>query len=68
VAAETGKTRSEVVKESRKRGILTGTAVVATGVATATVGFLPLGVLGLGASSVLAYRWIKHRMDNGIKF
>ncbi len=68
MAAEGNKTRSEVVKESRKRGLLTGGVAIATGVATATVGFLPLTVVGIGATSVLAYRWIKHRMDNGIKF
>lgn len=60
--------RSEVVKESRKRGAMAGGAAIATGVATATLGIVPLTVVGAGATGVLAFRWWKHRSKNGIKF
>jgi len=68
MAKSTGKSRSEVVTESRKRGAAATGAAVATGVATATIGFVPLTVVGVGATGMLAYRWWKHRSENGIKF
>ena len=61
------KSRSEVVAESKKKGIVAGAATVATvavGVAlspyVAAVAAVPTVVLG--------YRWWKHRAENGIKF
>jgi hypothetical protein len=68
VADDAPKTRSEVLAESRKKGILAGGAAIATGVAVAAVGSVPIAVLGVGATSVLTYRWVKHRLKNGIKF
>ena len=62
------KTRREVIAETRRRGYLAGGAAVATGVATATVGFVPLGAIGLGATGWLAYRWLAHRFKNGVRF
>lgn len=62
------KGRTDIVKESRKRGALAGGAAIATGVATATLGVVPLTVVGVGATGVLAVRWWKHRAKNGIKF
>jgi len=66
--AEKGKTRREVIAESRRKGYLAGGAAVATGVMSATVGFVPLGVVGLGATGWLTVRWVKHRVRNGIRF
>lgn len=66
--SKSGVGRSDVVKESRKRGALAGGAAIATGVATATLGVVPLTVVGVGATGVLALRWWKHRSKNGIKF
>ena len=63
-----GRGRTDVVKESRKRGAIAGGAAIATGVATATLGVVPLTVVGVGATGVLAFRWWKHRAKNGIKF
>jgi hypothetical protein len=68
MARKEQKTRKEVLTDSRKRAVIAGSAAVATGVATATVGFLPLGVVGLVATGYFGYRWIKHRIDNGIRF
>ena len=50
--------------ESRKRGLVAGGAAVATGVATATVGVVPLTVAGLAGTGYLTYRWWKHRAKN----
>lgn len=60
--------RSDVVKESKKKGALAGSAAVLTGVGAATIGLAPLTVAGIGATGLLAYRWWKHRAKNGIKF
>ena len=68
VANRSTKSRSEVLAESRRKGAVATGAAVATGVATATIGFLPLGALGLGATGVLTWRWVKHRAKNGIRF
>lgn len=68
MARKEQKTRKEVVSDSRKKAVIAGTAGVATAVATATVGFMPLGVVCLGATGYLTYRWLKHRIDNGIRF
>ncbi len=63
------KTRTEVKEESRKRGIAATAAAVATGAVTvASGGLVPLGVVGIGATGALTYRWWKHRAKNGIKF
>lgn len=62
------KPRSEVMSESKRKGVYAG-------VATAAV--VGLGVVGapffLSAAAavpaaVLTYRWWKHRAENGIKF
>ncbi len=60
--------RKEVLKESRRRGALAGTTGALTGVAAATLGVVPLTVVGAGATGVFAYRWLKHRAQNGIRF
>ena len=66
--AEEQRSRQEVLAESKRKGKVAGGAAVVAGVATATVGFFPLGVMGLGATGYYTWRWIKFRIDNGIKF
>lgn len=63
-----GKGRKDVVEESRKKGLIAGSSAVATGVAAATVGLVPLTIAGVGATGFFTYRWIKHRARNGIRF
>jgi hypothetical protein len=53
--------------EARKKGFVTAAAAVgsvAMGVAVAPAA----GVVGLGATAYLGYRWLKYRIDNGIRF
>lgn len=61
-------TTSREIKESeaRKKGLVTAAAVgsVAMGVAVAPAA----GVVGLGATAYLGYKWLKYRIDNGIRF
>jgi len=61
------KTRSEVLEESRKKGIVAGATTagaVAAGVLVAPVA----GVFAAVPAAYLAYKWWKHRAENGIKF
>jgi hypothetical protein len=61
------KTRSEVLEESRKKGIVTGAATagaIAAGVALSPVA----GALAAVPAAYLAYKWWKHRAENGIRF
>ena len=60
-------TRSEVLKESKRKGMVAGAA---------TAGAVTLGVLGWPVvatvaavpAAVLTHRWWKHRAENGIRF
>jgi uncharacterized membrane protein len=61
------KSRSEVVEESRRKGLVAGVAAAATitiGVAGAPV----LAVVAAVPTALLGWRWWKHRAENGIKF
>jgi hypothetical protein len=61
------KSRSEVVAESRRKGVRAGAiaaASVALGIAHAPV----VAVVGGAASAWLGWRWWKHRAENGLKF
>jgi len=61
------KTRTEVLEESRKKGLVTGAATV--GAITAGVLVAPVaGALAAVPAAYLAYKWWKHRSENGIKF
>ena len=59
--------RKSGVEESKKRGLAAGGAAVAT-VAAATLGAVPLAIVGAGATGALTLRWWKHRSKNGIRF
>lgn len=61
------KTRTEVLEESRKKGIVAGATTagaIAAGVFVAPVA----GVVAAVPAAYFAYKWWKHRANNGIKF
>lgn len=61
------KTRTEVLEESRKKGIVAGATTagaVAAGVLVAPVA----GALVAVPAALFAYKWWKHRLENGIRF
>lgn len=61
------KTRTEVIDESRKKGVVAGVATAATVTAGVVIGW-PVAVVAAVPTLVLGYRWWKHRAENGIKF
>ncbi|MDF2697397.1 MAG: hypothetical protein K0S65_5780 [Labilithrix sp.] len=61
------KTRSEVMEESRKKGIVAG-ATTAGAVAAGVLVSASAGVVVAVPAAYLAYKWWKHRAENGIKF
>jgi hypothetical protein len=61
------KTRSEVLVESRKKGVQAGVAT-AGAVALAAVGWPFTAVIVAVPAAVLGVRWWKHRTENGIRF
>ena len=61
------KTRSEVIEESRRKGVAAGAAAVAT-VALGAAISLPVAVVAAVPTAVLGWRWWRHRAENGIKF
>lgn len=60
--------RKDVQAESRKKAVVAG-AVTAGAVTLGVIG-APLIIVGAAAApaAVLAWRWWKHRAENGIKF
>ena len=61
------KTRSEVMAESTRKGLVAGAAAVATvtlGVVAAPV----VAAIAAVPTVVLTWRWWKHRAENGIRF
>ena len=61
------KTRSEVLEDSRKKGIVAGATsagAIAAGVLVAPM----VGALAAVPAAFLAYKWWKHRSENGIRF
>jgi hypothetical protein len=61
------KGRSEVMAESKKKGLAAGAAAAATVALGVTVG-LPLAAVAAVPTAVLGWRWWKHRVRNGIRF
>jgi len=61
------KTRSQVLAESRKKGVVAGVATAATVTAGVVVGW-PVAVVAAVPTALLGWRWWKHRAENGIKF
>jgi hypothetical protein len=61
------KTRTEVLEESRKKGIVAGAGTA--GAVAAGVLVTPfVGALAAVPAAYLAYKWWKHRSENGIRF
>ena len=61
------KTRTEVLDESKKKGIVAAAAT--TGAVAAGVLLSPvIGVVAAVPGAYFAYRWWKHRSENGIRF
>lgn len=65
--AAMSKTRTEVLKESQKKGVVAGAAAAATVVVGAAVSLTAGAVVAVPAA-VLGWRWWKHRAENGIRF
>jgi hypothetical protein len=61
------KTRSEVVAESKTKGLVAG-ATTAGAVAAGVVVGTTAGVVLAVPAAFFAYKWWKHRVENGIKF
>jgi len=61
------KTRSEVLEESRRKGMVAGASAAATVVLGAVVS-LPVAVVAAVPTAWFGWRWWKHRAENGIKF
>ena len=61
------KTRSEVLEESRNKGIVAGATTAGAVAANVVVGGT-LGVLAVVPAAYFAYKWWKHRAENGIRF
>jgi hypothetical protein len=61
------KTRSEVLAESQRKGIVAGAAAVAT-VTLGIVAAPAVAAVAAIPTAVLTYRWWKHRAENGIRF
>ncbi len=61
------KTRTEVLEESRKKGLAAGaTTAGAIAVGALTTPFI--GAVAAVPAAYFAYKWWKHRAENGIKF
>ena len=60
-------TRSEVLQESTRKGVV-ATAATAASVAAGVVVGWPLAVVGAPVSAYLGWKWWKHRSENGIRF
>ncbi len=61
------KTRTEVLEESKKKGIVA--AAVTTGAVAAGVLLSPvIGAVGAVPGAYFAWKWWKHRTENGIRF
>jgi hypothetical protein len=61
------KTRSEVLEESRKKGITAG-ATTAGAIAAGVLVAPAAGALAAVPAAYFAYKWWKHRAENGIRF
>ena len=61
------KTRTEVLKESQRKGLVAGIATAAT-ITVGVVATLPLAAVCAVPAVILGLRWWKHRAENGIRF
>jgi len=61
------KTRTDVLNESKRKGITAGALTAATVTAAVAVGPITAVILAV-PSAIYGYRWWKHRSENGIRF
>jgi hypothetical protein len=61
------KSRTEVLEESRRKGVKAGTAAAATVALGVVVGPVS-AVIAAVPTAYLGWRWWTHRAKNGIKF
>ncbi|EYF07733.1 hypothetical protein [Chondromyces apiculatus] len=61
------KTRTEVLEDSQRKGVVAGAAAAATVVAGFAVSLPAAAVLAV-PTAIFGYRWWKHRAENGIRF
>jgi hypothetical protein len=61
------KTRTEVLEESRRKGIVAG-ATTAGAIAAGVVVAPFAGAVAAVPAAIFAYRWWRHRAENGIRF
>lgn len=62
------KSRSEVLAESKRKGAVAGVATAGALALGVVVASPVLGAVAAVPAAVLAWRWWKHRAENGIKF
>jgi hypothetical protein len=60
-------TRSAVLAESKRKGIVAGVTTAAA-VTLGVIGWPVTAVFTAVPAAVLSYRWWRHRADNGIRF
>lgn len=60
-------TRSSVLSESRKKGLLTGLSTAAAVTAGVAIGPF-VGAVAAVPAAYLGWKWWKHRAQNGIRF
>jgi hypothetical protein len=61
------KTRSDVLTESKKKGVVAGATTAGAVAAGLVVGPFAGAIVAVPAA-IYAYRWWKHRAENGIRF
>ncbi len=61
------KTRTEVLEDSRKKGIVVG-ATTAGAIAAGVLVAPFAGAVAAVPAANLAYKWWRHRSENGIRF
>ncbi len=61
------KSRSQVMEESRKKGVVAG-ATTAGAVAAGVLVTPFVGAVAAVPAAYFAYKWWKHRAENGIRF
>jgi hypothetical protein len=61
------KTRSEVLEESRRKGVVAG-ATTAGAIATGVLVAPFAGAVVAVPAALFVYKWWKHRAENGIRF
>ncbi|MFO0664588.1 MAG: hypothetical protein U0174_11590 [Polyangiaceae bacterium] len=62
------KTRSAVLAESKKKGVVAGVATAGAVAVGVTVASPVIAVVAAVPAVYLSWKWWKHRAENGIKF